>query len=265
MRPINRHIRARRRSGFTIVEIIVAFIIIGILTSVLTPTLIHRAEEAKVTATGQDLEHLSDAQERAAIDAGYMFRLNVLNDVPGAGDGIANNSTDDKINAIRDNSVDTDNCYDSPTKIFILLDSGDYATNYVALFARLTDNETKFGWKGPYVNWRHDVNQNDWPDDPYGNDYIFFTRKGAIRPPVSPNSADTTQSEDNSASFLTTLKFTVNSSTGGSTVEKEFDTAIFDRPTLLSLGPNGLPGDGTDSANNRFGTGDDIIRQFGGQ
>ena len=34
---------------------------------------------------------------------------------------------------------------------------------------------------------------------------------------------------------------------------------VFDRPTVLSLGPNKLPGDGNGSA---FGTGDDLIRQF---
>lgn len=265
MRPINEQTGARRRSGFTIVEIIVAFIIIGILASVLTPTLMHRAEEAKITATQQDLEHLADAQERAAIDTNYMFRMNVLNDVPGPGDGIANNMPDNRIGSIRDNGVDTNNIYDSPRKIFILLSTGDYATDYSALFDRMTENETRFGWRGPYINWRRDANRNDWPDDPYGNDYILFTRKGAIMPPVSPYSADSTLSADQSAMFQAMLRFTVGSATGGGTVEKSFSTLVFDRPTLLSLGPNGLPGDGTDSADNRFGTGDDIIRQFGGQ
>ena len=42
--------------------------------------------------------------------------------------------------------------------------------------------ERKFGWLGPYVNWKRDINHNDWPDDPWGNDYIFFTRQGGMFP-----------------------------------------------------------------------------------
>jgi hypothetical protein len=40
---------------------------------------------------------------------------------------------------------------------------------------------------------------------------------------------------------------------------------VFDRPTILSLGLNGLPGDGTGPTNlngGQFGQGDDMFRQF---
>ena len=39
------------------------------------------------------------------------------------------------------------------------------------------------------------------------------------------------------------------------------DTLVFDRFTLLSLGPNGSPGP-DDSGIARFGAGDDVYRQF---
>ncbi len=52
--------------------------------------------------------------------------------------------------------------------------------------------------------------------------------------------------------------------TSGAVVSFSYNASyIFDRPTLLSLGPNGLPGAGTTDASDGYGKGDDIIYSFG--
>ncbi len=109
--------------------------------------------------------------------------------------------------------------------------------------------ETDFGWVGPYITWKKDANNNDWPDDAWGHDYIFFTRVGALFAPGLGFDDD---------------KFHRDTSElpGGGTDDL---FALFDRPTILSVGPDGQPGDGTDTdtTNDIYGLGDDIFRSFG--
>jgi hypothetical protein len=104
-------------------------------------------------------------------------------------------------------------------------------------------------WKGPYLNWPRDVNQNDWPDDPWGNDYLFMTRLGMLYPP-DPTAVSGNTTTDHSYAFQT-------SGPNGEPLAGHFD-----RPTFVSLGPNGIPGDAT---NPNYGFGDDLVRSFGGQ
>jgi prepilin-type N-terminal cleavage/methylation domain-containing protein len=287
--------------GFTIVEIIVAFIIIGILTAILTPTLAHRAAEARVRAATQDLEHLADAQERAAVDTGYMYRPYVLNDGPGPGDAGEKQPSapkdlnqvtplnENKIESIRDNydSVQN-NLYKNPYKIFITANGLNVTTN-VAPFPFIDDTqqkkkfkeltgmdalsgspdpslaqgdqpEAKFNWNGPYLNWKRDANKNDWPDDPWGNDYLFFVPQGVLYPPDA-QAAETTLREDKTFEFQEKGPATVLKD--GSNFEFPAKN-VFARPTWLSLGPNGVPGNGTKDDKDGYGKGDDIIRTFGG-
>lgn len=273
LRYIQSRFAQKRQGAFTLVELIVAFLIIGILVSILTPVMSKRAEEARVHAAGQDVLMLADAQQRAAIDTSYFYRVNVLNDVS-YGDGVANalenpaSGDENRIDGIRDNEITSNNMYESPDVIFILPKTGLYASQTMQdrNFERITANlrgETDFGWSGPYINWHRDKNANDWPDDPWGNDYYFFTQAGVIYPP-DPFSADSTRQEDTSF-FPETIgpDAEVTSTSGGATT-KRFDATVFDRPTFLSLGPNGLPGDGTDDTDNQYGEGDDVIYQFGG-
>ncbi len=113
-------------------------------------------------------------------------------------------------------------------------------SNYQYLYTLATTNETAFNWNGPYINWNRDLvdssgapNKDDIPDDPWGHNYLMFTKQGLVLEPDG---------------YIHT----------GAYMGSETD--IFDRMTLLSLGPNGVPGDGTTGA--RFGTDDDLIRQF---
>lgn len=249
-------------SGFTIVELVIAFIIIAVLTLIITPTLSNRAQEARIAAARQDVEHLAEAMERAAIDTGYLYRMYVLNDVPG-GDGVSNVDEDDIIQGIRDNDVTSDNPYESPSEIFISPYTQDFAPDQDDLFNRLTQGnnaETDFGWHGPYVNWRRDTNDNDWPDDPWGNDYLFFSSAGILYPPVPGATGELSQ--DHSDTFQDTgPDFTTDQG-----ANQSYNALIFDRFAILSMGPNGLPGDGSGSGGSadRYGGGDDIIRFFGG-
>lgn len=253
------------------------FVIIGILALVMTPVLTKRAEEARIRSAEKDLQMLADAEERAAIDTGYFYRPYVLNDIPGPlnFDGIPNaqkviqeprNGKD----GLRDNAVTNNNLYENPTYIFIKITSGDAAGQIFyedamqqRLWSRLTAKdsaETDFNWNGPYINTWRDANQNDWPDDPWGNDYLLLTPKGILYAPVRDSSTQPTD---------TSFQFQENGpqiSVGGS-IQQYKASGIVDRPTWVSMGPNGLPGDGTPpsgTAGNTYGRGDDLMRKFGG-
>ena len=127
-----------------------------------------------------------------------------------------------------------------------------------ALLSEARRDEEEFGFFGPYLNWKRDINGNDWPDDPWGNDYIISSRRGGLFPkrmssPGVPDTADTDPPDDE---FIRTPRL---GPTGA-----EVDG--FDRLTILSLGPDGLPGDGNLNPNGDgvYGTGDDIFVHVGG-
>lgn len=243
--------------GFSIVEVIVVMAIIGILTLILVPVVSSRAKTARIRAAEQDLENLANGMERAGIETGYYFRPNVLDDVPFAGDNIDNTY----INPINPAPIDRVDAIDdedqtNPAGVNFFIDvntqnllSGAAASNlYAQITARSPDTESQFGWSGPYVTWHRDGNYNDWPDDPWGHDYIFFTRIGAM-------------SANETAFVLSNIQLGPPT---GPFQALPANTLMFDRPTFLSLGPDGLPGDGTanPTGNGEYGAGDDLIRKF---
>jgi prepilin-type N-terminal cleavage/methylation domain-containing protein len=250
---------SQARRGFTIVELVVAFIIIAILAGILVPSLLNRAEQARIAAAQADLVHLGDAQERVGIDTGFMLRVYALDDIGGPGDNVAATDIGDVLESILDNRVTANNLYTDPINIFINLATENYSTQNDQRFLKLV-SESGYNWKGPYLQWPRDINQNDWPDDPWGNDYLFFTRAGVIFPPQSGIVGGSNgQNQDGSATFNTTY---VVIGPDGTT---SYPALVFDRPTFLSLGPNGLPGDGsgTSPGSGDFGFGDDLIHQIG--
>lgn len=252
---------AETKVGFTIVELAVVVLIIGVLVTIMVPVLTHRSAEAKLAVARMELQQLGDAQERAHTDTGYMYRLDVLND--GAKyDYVANTAYDNVIQGVMDNAITTNNLYGSvaPFTIFISIDTQSFPPNQMAQFTRMLRDETSFGWKGPYLNFGRDVNHNDWPDDPWGNDYLLFTINGAIYPPVDSQLAIQQQGWQ----FRTKGPLVQAHDNAGGTIDYSYNAAyIFDRPTLLSLGPNRLPGNGTTNIGDGYGQGDDIIYTFG--
>lgn len=279
-----------RQRGFTIVELVIAFIIIGILTLALTPVLTKQANTARINVAHSDVENLSNAEERAAVDTGYLYRPYVLNDVYG-GDGIVNaadvvsSTAIDRVQGLNDNALANDtygdtNLYKNPTYIFISPVTQDFLNPQIQQlqWSKMVDpiTETNFNWNGPYINWRRDESKKDWPEDPWGNPYLFFTNKGVIFPPPRstdpPNSAVLNgggSNQDTSYPFQNQVSVNV----GGTLVicptlpNAQYPGWGFDRPTWVSMGPNGLPGDGSGNLtdiNFAFGQGDDIVYSFGG-
>jgi prepilin-type N-terminal cleavage/methylation domain-containing protein len=218
--------------GFSIVEILIAVIIIGVLASVLVPVLINRSRESRLRVCEQELQSIADAQERAAIDTGYYYRFFVLDDLPG-------NTGANSIGAEQDNTF-----FDNPTQIFVDPETNDLLslTRSAVMYDRIT-NETDYGWPGPYYTIHRDEtfvvgyetemgHLAGIPNDPWGSDYVFVTREGALAEPAGQ--------------FRTMYM-------GGL-------TQGFDRPAVVSFGPDGLPGS---DGNPQLGRGDDLYRSFG--
>lgn len=236
----------QRRRGFTIIELLIAVIIIGILVAVIIPVYSIRAEEARRAAAEQDLDSISNAQQHIAIDTGYFYRLYALDDVPG-GDGISPENANDRVDGIRDEQFRT--ATGNPTLLFIDIRTGELLTNGNTIYQRLIANETSFNFNGPYLNVSRKTGPNlvypgvpfGIPVDPWGNPYLLFTRKGVV--------------DDDTGQIRQTY-----TAANGNTYNSSDSEPWFDRPTVLSLGPNGLPGDGDPGS--RFGLGDDLYRQF---
>lgn len=260
--------RARRsRRGFSIIEILVSIIIIGILVTVLLPVVSSRSEQARIARVQQDLQTIGDAQERIAIDMGYYVRLFAVNDVL-RGDGVAYNralpaDVTDRADGMTDyQTVVAQTFLQFPTNNSLFIDTrtGGFAgVNRDELIGRLLASESRYDgtviWNGPYMNFQKDRNRyagdvarDGVPDDPWGNNYMLFTRAGVF---LEPNGTLET-----GLAVLTTGGFTAG------TAYNALD--VFDRPTVLSLGPNGLPGDGiVGGLNGVFGKDDDYTRPFG--
>ena len=232
--------------GFSVIELLIAVIILGVLVAIIVPRLATRAELARQKAALSDLQNIQESLERAAIDTGYYFRLYVLDDTTG-GDMLGFGDPDyftNIIDGVADEEFTT--YYSNNTRIFISPMTGDFIVGYDTTYRNLVKNETSFGWNGPYINWNRDKvdadgysvderpnNADDIPDDPWGHNYLLFTPLGLVLEP------------------------------DGIIEENQYlgsETDVFDRMTILSLGPNGLPGSGNPGS--RFGTDDDFFRQF---
>lgn len=229
--------------GFTIIEILIAIIIIGILVAIIVPRLATRADLARRRGAESDIEEIRKAQEHAGIDTGYYYRLYVLDDNPG-GDGYGTGNANDINDGLRDEFLNQ--IASNPIRMFISPTTGQMFndTSAVRIYAKMVDNETSFGWQGRYLTWHNDYNNNDIPDDPWNRDYLFFTQEGLV---LEPDGLIV-----DSCGFL---------ADGTPVVGGSYNCRKFDRFTVLSLGANGVPGDGGADVD-ALGTGDDIFQQW---
>ena len=152
----------KKIKGFSVVELLIAVIIMGILVAIIIPRLATRTELARQKAALVDLENIQNAMERAAIDTGYYYRLYVLNDTIG-GDGFGFGDPDDIIDGVRDEELNT--VHNRERELFIDIETGELRVNYDYLYTLLTSNETAFNWNGPYIK--------SIRKDPWGSDYFF--------------------------------------------------------------------------------------------
>lgn len=63
--------RLRSRAGFTLIEIMVVIVILGLLAALVVPKLIGRTEEAKKTQTRVQIKSLQQALELFKLDNGF--------------------------------------------------------------------------------------------------------------------------------------------------------------------------------------------------
>jgi prepilin-type N-terminal cleavage/methylation domain-containing protein len=252
------NIQSRRSSGFSMVELLIAVIIIGILVTIIVPVLTNRAADARLAAAKADLEAIANAQSQVAIDTGYVVRLHVLDDSGAIGDNFGSDDPNDVIDSIRDEDA---NNASQPQYIFLDARSGVAVPNGNVLFQRVEANPESVGWRGPYLSFQRKYTPANpppvsapWtfgsPLDPWGNPYFLFV---AGQEQGGTAAVGGWIDEQNiSIGGPPSPQFTW----GGASS----DATNFDRNTLVSLGPNGLAGDGTVGA--PVGTGDDLTRAF---
>ena len=60
----------RRQAGFTLIEIMVVVVILGILAAMVAPKILSRPDQAKVTVARSDIETISQALELYRLDNG---------------------------------------------------------------------------------------------------------------------------------------------------------------------------------------------------
>src|SRR5436190_10141022 len=66
MRPVMN--RLRRSRGFTLIELMVVLVIIGVLAALIVPNMLDRADDARVTAAKTDVNNLMQALKLYRLD-----------------------------------------------------------------------------------------------------------------------------------------------------------------------------------------------------
>jgi general secretion pathway protein G len=59
------------QKGFTLIEVMVVVVILGVLASIIVPNVINRAEDAKIVKAKQDILALENALEMYKLDNGF--------------------------------------------------------------------------------------------------------------------------------------------------------------------------------------------------
>ena len=60
-----------RQSGFTLIEIMVVVVILGILAAMVAPTILNRPDQARIVVARSDIESIAQALELYRLDNGF--------------------------------------------------------------------------------------------------------------------------------------------------------------------------------------------------
>jgi prepilin-type N-terminal cleavage/methylation domain-containing protein len=236
----------RHRSAFSIIELLISLIIISILSAMVILIASQRAAEARLRAAQADMRMIAEAEQQAAIDSGYFLRLYVLDDLTGPGDGISPGAANDILDAIEDEDGNTRNIdgdvYAIVPELGSLFRQGSANPGDLLDRSNLftVENETRLGIGLPYISYPREftdeatgINYNV-PSDPWGMPYLLFTRQGAI---IDVDTVFSGTPAGSSPALVDPL-------TVQGAPSNPYDATIFDRMTIVSFGPDGLPGDG---------------------
>lgn len=149
-----------KKNAFSLLELLIAIIILGILTALVIPRLQTRADEARIQAARSEMRELAKAEQNCELDTGYYVKLRVLNDIPGYSDSTTMGWRELGIKSEPyPYAIDTDGGW--------ALIGGSYA-------------DLSNLWKGPYINFqRAEIISGD-PIDPWGQPYALLTPKFII-------------------------------------------------------------------------------------
>ena len=68
MNPLRLRLRRARQAGFTLIELMVVLVIIGVLAALIVPNVLDRADDARVTAARTDVNNLMQALKLYRLD-----------------------------------------------------------------------------------------------------------------------------------------------------------------------------------------------------
>lgn len=268
--------KTQRERGVTLTELLVVLAIIGLLATIAVPTYLSKMELARVNTARQEVKTIAEAETACAIRHGFYVPLQMLDDIvipvedragfPGGErfDDLFNTRREINPLYLIDPFADLEFQEQSATNQYTLQDSD--GTNAVKRVRDLF-----LYWDGPFIQYKRvwtgslykpdnpqvlDDSERalDWPLDPWGNPYLFYSPLGIIGSQAALDDPDVPYSPDD----LDNESF----GDGRLTQEGEYE---FDRFAIVSYGPNGVvsDGDSADAIENDEADNDDIIYMFG--
>lgn len=186
---MKRHMLHRHR-GFTLTELLVVMVIIGLLSTIIVPVYISRMEDARIRVARAECREIAQAEEQCAILHGFYVPFQVLDDMPKRTGSPAGDYIDREPDSIKvvDPMIRPD--------IQRLRAGGQFS------FA-MRDTNTRIGnlinhWSGPFITpqrvydvpggysvgnpaWETSSEARlDFPIDPWGEPYRFYSPEGII-------------------------------------------------------------------------------------
>jgi len=196
-----RNVLDRNRSGFSLLELLIAMIILSVLTVMVVFAFTKRADEARITNAMNAIRELAEGEEQICVHTGFFTQLYYLDDP----------ATTDTVN--RPNNLQGVFINPKTNPAGQMVDDEDYIWQRIR---PLPTNPNRH--RGPYLEFKQQVtfddNFNGTPVDPWGNVYMFFTPYGFVDPQlgvVTPGGVSTPSG-----------------------------TLTYDRFTVVSCGPDGI-------------------------